>query len=143
MNRMWGHFMGRGFVNPVDDFGPHNPPSHPELLDKLAAEFQKSGYDVKALTRWIVNSHPYNLSERDDQGEREGRDALQSYDAQADRTPSSFSDSLLTATSAHKAGGDNKAGATRDAWLRQFVIAFANDEGEEGSTFQGTIPQCS
>ena len=37
VNRMWGHFMGRGFVNPVDDFGPHNPPSHPELLDKLGA----------------------------------------------------------------------------------------------------------
>ena len=47
VNRMWAHFLGRGFVNPVDDFGPHNPPSHPELLDKLAEEFKKSGYDVK------------------------------------------------------------------------------------------------
>ena len=35
VNRMWAHFMGRGFVNPVDDLGPHNPPSHPELLDRL------------------------------------------------------------------------------------------------------------
>ena len=42
VNRMWGHFLGRGFVHPVDDFGPHNPPSHPELLDKLAKEFQTS-----------------------------------------------------------------------------------------------------
>ena len=39
VNRMWGHFMGRGIVHPVDDFGPHNPPSHPELLDELAKEF--------------------------------------------------------------------------------------------------------
>ena len=54
VNRLWAHFIGRGFVNPVDDFGPHNPPSHPELLDKLAEEFKKSGYDVKQLCRWIM-----------------------------------------------------------------------------------------
>ena len=40
VNRIWGHFFGRGFVHPVDDFGAHNPPSHPELLDKLAAGLQ-------------------------------------------------------------------------------------------------------
>ena len=61
---MWGHFMGRGFVHPVDDFGPHNPPSHPELLDKLAKEFQESGYDVKALIRWIMASQAYKLTQR-------------------------------------------------------------------------------
>src|SRR5262249_45595627 len=38
VNRMWGHFMGRGIVHPVDDLGPHNPPSHPELLEHLTAE---------------------------------------------------------------------------------------------------------
>ena len=54
VNRMWAHFLGRGFVNPVDDFGPHNPPSHPELLDQLAKDFQESGYDVKKLCRWIT-----------------------------------------------------------------------------------------
>ena len=62
VNRMWAHFMGRGFVHPVDDFGPHNPPSHPELLDKLAEEFQASGYDVKELIRWIMASQAYQLS---------------------------------------------------------------------------------
>ena len=40
VNRMWGHLLGRGFVHPVDDFGTHNPPSHPELLDpKLGQGF--------------------------------------------------------------------------------------------------------
>src|SRR5262249_51644330 len=62
VNRMWGHFRGRGFVNPVDDFGAHNPPSHPELLDRLAAEFIASGYDIKALIRWITASRAYNLT---------------------------------------------------------------------------------
>ncbi len=71
VNRMWAHFLGRGFVNPVDDFGPHNPPSHPELLDKLAEEFKKSGYDVKKLCRWIMASRAYQLSsEREDEGGR-------------------------------------------------------------------------
>ncbi len=36
VNRVWAHFMGRGFVNPVDDLGPHNLPSNPELLEELA-----------------------------------------------------------------------------------------------------------
>ena len=62
VNRMWAHFLGRGFVDPVDDFGPHNPPSHPELLDQLAKEFKESGYSVKKLCRWIMNTRAYQLS---------------------------------------------------------------------------------
>ena len=42
VNRMWAHFMGRGFVNPVDDLGPHHTPSNPELLDKLGASSRKA-----------------------------------------------------------------------------------------------------
>ena len=49
VNRMWDHFFGCGFTRPVDDMGPHNPPSHPELLDHLAREFVASGYDCKQL----------------------------------------------------------------------------------------------
>ena len=71
VNRLWAHFLGRGFVNPVDDFGPHNPPSHPELLAKLAEEFKKSGYDVKKLCRWIMASRAYQLSSM--QREAKGR----------------------------------------------------------------------
>ena len=40
VNRMWAHFLGYGFTKPIDDMGPHNPPTHPELLDALAAEFK-------------------------------------------------------------------------------------------------------
>src|SRR4029077_13048619 len=56
-------------------------------------------------------------------------------------TPEQLFDSLLTATAAHKAGSGEADDKKRDAWLKQFVFAFANDEGEEGSTFSGTIPQ--
>ena len=59
---MWSHFLGFGFTKPVDDMGPHNPPSHPELLDRLAADFaggnsasaDNGAYDIKQLIRWIV-----------------------------------------------------------------------------------------
>ncbi len=140
VNRMWGHFMGRGFVQPVDDFGPHNPPSHPELLDKMAEDFQKSGYNVKALARWIVNSHTYQLSSVITK-QNEKDETLFSHMMLKPMTPEQLFDSLLTATSAQKAGGDSNASGKRDTWLKQFVITFANDEGDEGTTFQGTIPQ--
>jgi hypothetical protein len=39
VNRMWGHFLGYGFTKPIDDMGPHNPASHPELLDRLAQDW--------------------------------------------------------------------------------------------------------
>lgn len=140
VNRMWGHFLGRGIVHPVDDFGAHNPPSHPELLDRLAKEFMKSGYDVKALVRWIVNSQAYQLSSVMTKG-NEKDETLFSHMALKPMTPEQLFDSLLTATAAHKAGGDAAAASKRDQWLRQFIFAFANDEGDEGSSFQGTIPQ--
>ncbi len=64
VNRMWSHFLGSGFTRPIDDMGPHNPPSHPELVDFLAQEFQTAGYDQKRLIRWIAASDAYNLTSR-------------------------------------------------------------------------------
>ena len=61
-NRYWGYLMGSGLVNPIDDLRETNPPSNPELLDALASEFVKSGYDLKALMRLILKSRTYGLS---------------------------------------------------------------------------------
>ena len=140
VNRMWAHFMGRGFVNPVDDMGPHNAPSNPELLDKLARQFQESRYDVKQLIRWIMASRAYQISsvkgkvvEKDD--------GLFNFMQPRPMSPEQLFDSLLTATNAHRAGNGIQSDQKRDAWLRQFLFAFGNDEGEETTSFQGTIPQ--
>jgi hypothetical protein len=62
VNRMWGHFLGRGFVDPVDDLRPSNVPAAPAVLDALAADFAASGFDVKHLVRVIVGSEGYALS---------------------------------------------------------------------------------
>jgi len=62
VNRVWKHYMGRGIVEPVDDFRVTNPPSNPELLDALAADFVKHNYSLKHLSRKILNSRTYQLS---------------------------------------------------------------------------------
>jgi hypothetical protein len=62
VNRMWGHLMGRGLVDPVDDMRETNPPSNPELLDALAKDFIKHKFDVKHVLRTICNSRTYQLS---------------------------------------------------------------------------------
>jgi hypothetical protein len=62
VNRVWGHFMGRGFSDPVDDMRPSNPPVAPALLDALAADFVASGYDMKHLVRVVVGTEAYGLA---------------------------------------------------------------------------------
>jgi hypothetical protein len=62
VNRIWYHLMGRGIVDPIDDFRATNPPSHPELLDKLAADFVAHQFDVKYVIRLVMNSRTYSLS---------------------------------------------------------------------------------
>jgi hypothetical protein len=59
VNRLWGHFFGRGLVNPVDDLDENNAPSHPPLLTMLANELAASNFDLKNLIRCICNSRAY------------------------------------------------------------------------------------
>lgn len=62
VNRVWSAFMGRGIVDPVDDFRASNPPSNGPLLDFLARDFIAHGYDLKHLMRTILRSQAYRLS---------------------------------------------------------------------------------
>jgi hypothetical protein len=62
VNRVWFHLMGRGIVDPIDDFRATNPPSHPALLDALAADFASHKFDLRHLIRLIMNSRTYQLS---------------------------------------------------------------------------------
>lgn len=63
MNRMWKQFFGVGLAKPLDDFGAQGEaPKNPELLDWLACEFKDSGWDIKHMVRWLVNSRTYRQS---------------------------------------------------------------------------------
>ena len=64
VNRIWGHLMGRGVVEPVDDFRDSNPPASASLLAALAGDFAAHGYDRKHVMRTILNSRTYQLSSR-------------------------------------------------------------------------------
>jgi hypothetical protein len=65
VNRYWQMYFGAGLVRTVEDFGSQGEwPSHPELLDWLATEFVRTGWDVKALQRLIVTSATYRQSSR-------------------------------------------------------------------------------
>jgi hypothetical protein len=143
---MWAHFLGHGFTRPVDDIGPHNPPSHSDLLDALGTALRASGFDLKQLMRWIVLSEPYNLSSR-----ITGRNAADDPALGARPMFSRFYlrqmeaeqlyESLLVVTEADRTITSAERDAMKQQWLRQFTSAFGTDENDEATTFNGSIPQ--
>ena len=62
VNRVWYHLMGRGIVEPNDDFRTSNPPANGPLLEALTADFVAHGFNLRHLIRTIVNSQTYQLS---------------------------------------------------------------------------------
>jgi hypothetical protein len=65
VNRYWQSYFGVGIVKTAEDFGSQGElPSHPELLDWLATEFVRTGWDIKAMQRLIVTSATYRQSSR-------------------------------------------------------------------------------
>jgi len=62
VNRLWAHFMGRGFVEPIDRMSERTKPSHPELLDALCAEFEKGGTRLHPLMKTILSSRAYQAA---------------------------------------------------------------------------------
>ena len=147
-NRIWAHFMGYGFTKPIDDMGPHNPPTHPELLDYLGQQIRKKNFDLKQIISWVALSEPYALSSRTNSSNESLDDPLLGESPKFSRfymrqmRAEELYESLLTATRAHEGRGDYEAQEElKSRWLGQFVVAFGNDEGEETTNFNGTIPQ--
>lgn len=152
VNRMWAHFMGYGFTKPVDDMGPHNVPSHPELLDYMASEFRNHDFDVRQLIRWIVLSRPYGLSSKIPNQKRKSESLVD--DPLAGTAPlfsrfylrqmraEELYESLLVASRADEnLGSYEEREQRKNRWLQQFSQAFGTDEGDETTSFNGTIPQ--
>ena len=147
VNRMWGHFLGYGFTKPVDDLGPHNIPSHPELLDYLGNEFRQSDFDLRSLIKWITLSRPYALSskmtannESDDPLLGEKPKFSHFYLRQM-RAEELYESLLVASQAAQNRGSYEDQERLKNQWLQQFATAFGTDEGDETTTFNGTIPQ--
>jgi hypothetical protein len=147
VNRTWAHFLGYGFTRPVDDMGPHNPPVYPDLLAYLAAQLRESHFDFKQLISWIVLSDAYGLSSRTTRQNAQddpelGQPPRFSHFYVRQMTAEQLYRSLRVASQAdNQSPGREQQQAAQREWLRQFNIALGTDEGDETTTFDGTITQ--
>ena len=148
VNRTWARLLGHGFTTPVDDMGPHNRPSHPEVLDRLSQEFVAGGFDVKRLILWICSTQAYGLTSRMtdqnrvDHPETSG-ERLFSHVYTKPMSVEQLYDSLLVATQVDRATASDweSVADNRRRWRSQFVYSFGTDENDEAVTFDGTITQ--
>ena len=157
VNRIWKHFMGRAFVEPVDGFGEENQATNPQLLKWIANDFVIHGYDLQHLMRTILNSETYQRTSQTNESNKDD----QLYYSHAYVKPLSaeqFFYSLLQATDFErlqevrmkglkKQGGEDRKGMLRRLegmkreHLKKFLFLLDNGEMEEIEAFNGTIPQ--
>jgi len=113
-NRLWYHFMGRGIVDPPDDFTMKNKPSVPELLDFLAGEAVKREFDVRAMIRLIMTSDAYRRSSARTAPDKR-REALFAVRVLKPLMPEQVFDSLISALEANDLKGK------REGFIKAFV----------------------
>lgn len=122
-NRMWAHFFGIGILDPIDEPGDNNLPSHPELLEALGKAFVDAKFDNRALIRGITRSQAYQLSSK------------MTHPSQADNrrfarmslkglTPAQLFDSMVAATGHREPG-----------FMRQNQFAFNQQPNNPRSAF--------
>jgi hypothetical protein len=149
VNRLWNHFFGRGFINPLDDYNDDNLASHPELLAALATEFRASGFDLKHLIRAICNSQTYQRTSRP-LDSNEADEILFSHQKVKVMSPEVLWDSLLLAmetseprasSSGQRFGGGGFRGGPQNP-RDSFVNFFSTKEvdGDPGEMGHG-VPQ--
>lgn len=143
VNRMWGHYMGRGFVDPVDDLRPSNPPVAPDLLHALSKDFVDHGYDLRRLTQIICAMQPYQIrssaTAHTDQGNR-----LFARFRLSPLGPEELLNALFAATNidaAAKAAGVKNMEQLRLESARAYAFLFDVDEEFDVPDFEGTITQ--
>jgi hypothetical protein len=149
VNRIWGYFFARGIVDPVDDFRSTNPPTHPELLSALAADFRGHGHDLRRLMKTIVSSRTYQLSHQPNATNREdvtnysrslsrGLDAEVLLDAVAGVTgiPETFSTAITEGATVGQAPAGTRAIQLRDpdTFFSRFLELY-------GRSNRGAVPE--
>ncbi|MBS2016092.1 MAG: DUF1549 domain-containing protein [Deltaproteobacteria bacterium] len=143
VNRMWGHFLGRGFYDPVDDMRASNRPAMPELLDTIAADFAAHDFDVAYLIRTITATEAYQLA-ASAEAKPDAENVLWARFHLVPLGPSELMNALLRATdletAAQKAGIQNME-ALRLQLVRQYAFLFDTDETDDVPDYSGTVTQ--
>ncbi len=169
-NRYWGWFLGRGFVDPVDDFSSVNIPSVPAALRLLTQDTADHNFDLKRLIRIVARTRAYQLSTRTtersslaeeffaagplkDMTPQESFDSLQlALGVQSDGKTMSGLDGAAAAIDMQGRGGGmmmtgsdgkelSRAKRRLQSAARTFFQTFDDDEGEDAEAFTGTVPQ--
>jgi hypothetical protein len=135
VNRMWGHFLGRGFIDPVDDIRPSNPATMPELLDKIAADFVAHDFDVKHLVRTITATEAYQLSATKTEAGTDPENKLWSRFHLVPLGPEELLNALIGVT------GVKRLEQQRMQLVRQYAFLFEVDETDDTPDYSGTVSQ--
>lgn len=143
VNRIWKHFMGRAFVEPLDGFGEEYPPTNPKLLDWLAEDFVIHGYDLKQLMRTILHSKAYQRSSETNKSNQDD-EIYYSHAYMKPLSAEQFFYSMLQATGFERLQNRRDPGQVENMkreHLRKFLFLLDNGEMEEIEAFNGTVPQ--
>jgi hypothetical protein len=146
VNRLWAHFFGRGFVNPIDDMHDANPATHPELLIALSEQFKRNNYDVQYLVRSMLLSETYQRTSRPTSGNETDAELFSRMYVKT-MSPEQLFDSISLVVGNLPPGKGPKAapGAAKKGGggtpRQQFVRFFGIDEGGDPLEYQDGIPQ--
>lgn len=143
VNRIWAHFMGKAFVEPLDGFGEEYPPSDAELLDTLADFFVISDYDLQHLMRIILNTDAYQRTSATNKSNKDD-DTYYSHVYIKPLDPEQFFYSMLQATGFERLQNRRDPGdleRKKREYLDRFIYLLDNGENEEIEAFNGTVPQ--
>lgn len=142
VNRVWAQLFGRGIVEPVDDLGKHNPPSHPQLFEELTRYFVRTGFDLRELQRTLAATRAYQLASSHPASEPPPPEAF-AHMAIKTLTPEQLYDSLSRSMS--RTGATNMMGQPTSVRLldqrRQAFIARMNSASRSPLDYQSGIPQ--
>ena len=153
VNRMWGHFLGRGFVDPVDDLRPSNPGVMPDLQKALPDDFVAHGYDLHRLIATLAATEVYALSSAPPAaaGPKPATDAkagaeikLWSRFRLEPLAPEELLRSLLAATDVEdilRQAGRADVGKIRGQLYKKYSFLFDVDEEGDQADFEGTVAQ--
>ena len=140
VNRMWGHMLGRGFVDPVDDLRPSNPGAMPDLFGALADDFASHGYDLHRLIATIAATEVYGLSSSI------GAEDIKAWSRFRLQPlgPEELLRSIFAATEVEEMLRRARPGAVqtvRTLLFRQYSFLFDVDEQTDEPDFEGTVAQ--
>jgi hypothetical protein len=144
VNRMWAHFLGRGFVDPVADLRPSNPATLPEVLDLLARDFVAGVYEMKRLMRLICDTEVYQRAAPAAKLSPAEEKLWAGFHVEP-LGPDALLDSIVAAVDLEGQLGQRAAG--RSLWevkrqrAKQFGFLFDVDEETDAPDFEGSISQ--